>query len=167
MTAKADHTRYHEDLPSYLLMAFLLVLMSLAMTGVYEWKREEDFRVDHRVRPRGRQVGLGLGVLSGHDSRQRGVVGNIEVYVCRAEEELSIAPKINKFGLDCGLKNKFEVMVEFSIQKHAILLLEHQACARKLSNAFAVCDPCLLFAAHWIDGPGGPSEYTNVALILH
>jgi hypothetical protein len=56
------------------------------------------------------------------------------------KEGFSIAPKINKFGLGCGLKNKFEVMVEFSKKP----LSDSPACARKLSGATYFTPACYL-----------------------
>ena len=34
-------------------------------------------------------------------------MGNIGVYVCKAEGELSIALKLNIFGHGCGLENNY------------------------------------------------------------
>ena len=48
--------------------------------------------------------GLEFGVFArSSGSRRRGVVGNIGVYVCRAEGELLIALKINTSGRGYGL----------------------------------------------------------------
>jgi hypothetical protein len=35
------------------------------------------------------------------------MTGNIEVYVCKAVEELSSALKVNIFGRGCGLENNY------------------------------------------------------------
>jgi len=52
--------------------------------------------------------GLEFGVFAmSSGSRRRGVVGNIGVYVCKAEGELWNALKVNIFGRGCGLENNF------------------------------------------------------------
>ena len=65
-------------------------------------------------------------------------MGNIEVYDCRAVEELSIAPKSIFLDVVVVWKTIFNYG-GIPHTKPAILWLLHQQCARNLSDAISPC----------------------------